>query len=432
MTREDGQAAIILVLLLVFGASALVYTLVDPAKFAIENDRKTADALAQAKEALIGYAAGVDFDSWPGRRPGDLPCPDTVGDDGVADGPCVAVQARIGRLPWKTLGLTDLRDGSGERLWYAVSEGFKDDTRLVGVPLNSDTAGDYTVNDTTGGTTLGGVIAVIFAPGPAIGGQSRNSADTAHCATTNTTIARSLCADNYLEGGNQDGDAIFATGTASTSFNDRLFLLTRSNFFPTVETRVARDLRASLLAYYSSYGYYPYAATFTGADWVNGNFRGRIPTTYSSPLPNLARPAYFDANDWYQVMVYAVAPRCTPRIGTFVSGADVPGLGCSPWVFGLFRCDISPAALSCNNTTTPSYLTVSGNSSVRAIILSAGPGLSGQARPCATAAACLENRENSDGGTGDYPDNGNGADNYIYVKPVRSPNNNDGLVIVAP
>jgi hypothetical protein len=28
---------------------------------------------------------------------------------------------RLGRLPWKTLGLPDLRDGDGERLWYAVS-----------------------------------------------------------------------------------------------------------------------------------------------------------------------------------------------------------------------------------------------------------------------------------------------------------------------
>jgi hypothetical protein len=432
MTREVGQAAIILVLFLVIGASALVYTLVDPAKFAIETGKKTADALAQAKEALIGYAAGVDFDSWPGRRPGDLPCPDTVGDDGMSDGPCDTVPSRIGRLPWKTLGLTDLRDGSGERLWYAVSEGFKDDTRLVGVPLNSETAGEYTVNDTASGTTLGGVIAVLFAPGPAIGGQSRNVADTAHCATTNTTIARSLCADNYLEGGNQDGDAIFTTGTTSISFNDKMLILTQSNFFPTIEMRVARDLRASLLDYYSSYGYYPYAATFTGADWVNGNFRGRIPTIYSSPLANLARPAYFDANDWQRVMVYAVAPRCTPRIGTFVSGTNVPGLGCNPWIFGLFRCGISPASLNCNNATTPSYLTVSGNDSVRAIIMPAGPGLSGQTRPCATPAACLENRENSDGGTGDYPNNGNGTDNYVYAKPMRSSGNNDGFVIVAP
>ncbi len=32
---------------------------------------------------------------------------------------------RLGRLPWKTLGLPDLRDAFGERLWYAVSSKHK-------------------------------------------------------------------------------------------------------------------------------------------------------------------------------------------------------------------------------------------------------------------------------------------------------------------
>ena len=420
LTRQHGQAAIILVLLLVFGASALVYTMVNPAKLAIENDKKTVEALAQAKDALIGFATGADYDIAADKRPGDLPCPDTVGDDGIADGPCDTVRSRIGRLPWKSLGLPDLRDGSGERLWYAVSTNFKNDARLSGVPLNSETPGEYTVNDTINGTALASVIAVIFSPGQVVGSQNRDSSAAAPCATTNTTIARNLCADNYLEGGNQDGDAIFTTGQMTDAFNDKLFLLTRINFFPTVEMRVARDLRTSLLAYYSSYGYYPYAAAFTGADWVNGNFRGRIPTAYASPLADLARPAYFDANDWHQVMVYAVAPRCTPRLGTFISPSEILGLGCDPLPSGLFHCGISPDSLNCNNTATPSYLTVSGDGAIRALIMSAGSGLHGQARPCATASTCLEDAENID------------ADDFIYVKPARSSNNNDGLVVVAP
>ncbi|HSR02281.1 MAG TPA: hypothetical protein VLM20_05745, partial [Methylophilaceae bacterium] len=35
----------------------------------------TADVLAEAKAALIGYAAGVNLEI-SGKRPGDLPCPD--------------------------------------------------------------------------------------------------------------------------------------------------------------------------------------------------------------------------------------------------------------------------------------------------------------------------------------------------------------------
>jgi hypothetical protein len=31
---------------------------------------------------------------------------------------CFYANQRMGRLPWKTLRLPDLRDGHGERLWY--------------------------------------------------------------------------------------------------------------------------------------------------------------------------------------------------------------------------------------------------------------------------------------------------------------------------
>ena len=51
-------------------------------------------------------------------RLGDLPCPDRD-DDGDADAVpgCDTAALALGRLPWKTLGLPDLRDGDGERLW---------------------------------------------------------------------------------------------------------------------------------------------------------------------------------------------------------------------------------------------------------------------------------------------------------------------------
>ena len=62
--------------------------------------------------------------------PGYLPCPDTDG-DGWAEATCGSLDgasgqaSRLGLLPWKTLGLPDLRDGYGERLWYAVSSKYK-------------------------------------------------------------------------------------------------------------------------------------------------------------------------------------------------------------------------------------------------------------------------------------------------------------------
>src|SRR5262245_29714894 len=122
---QSGQAVILLVVFMVFGAAAIFYGLLTSSNLDIERDKKTAEALAQAKVALIGYAVGVNFFSGT-PRPGDLPCPD-LNDSGSSGASCgnaagtTGQTSRIGRLPWKSLGLPDLRDGNGERLWYAVS-----------------------------------------------------------------------------------------------------------------------------------------------------------------------------------------------------------------------------------------------------------------------------------------------------------------------
>src|SRR5438105_759389 len=89
-----------------------------------ERESASERALAQAREALLAYAAERPITTEVG--PGYLPCPDTD-DDGWAEATCGSLSGhlgqadRLGRLPWKTLGLPDLRDGHGERLWYAVS-----------------------------------------------------------------------------------------------------------------------------------------------------------------------------------------------------------------------------------------------------------------------------------------------------------------------
>ena len=90
--------------------------------------RATESALAEAREALIAYATARAID--PAVGPGYLPCPD-LDNDGWAGATCGSLSGelgqdeRLGRLPWKTLGIADLRDGDGERLWYAVSTKYK-------------------------------------------------------------------------------------------------------------------------------------------------------------------------------------------------------------------------------------------------------------------------------------------------------------------
>src|SRR5258706_14542187 len=76
--RQRGVALIIVVVLLLIGIGAALFAFIRPASQAIERDKVTAAALAQASTALIGRAAA------DANRPGSLPCPDT-NNDGIAE-----------------------------------------------------------------------------------------------------------------------------------------------------------------------------------------------------------------------------------------------------------------------------------------------------------------------------------------------------------
>lgn len=418
--RQRGQAAIVTVLLLVIGASGLFFYLNNPASIALKQDEQTAAALAQAKQALIGYAASHS------TRPGALPCPDN-NNDGNAESPAPTnCPTYLGRLPWKSLGLPDIRDGNGERLWYALSPNFRNLNPPTGPILNSETAGQITADGTAG------VVALLISSGTVLSNQSREAANA------NT-------AANYLENGNENGGATYSyTSGNSSSFNDRLMLLTQDQLMPAVELRVAREIRVNLQQYYMANGYYPFAATLTTTTCSNNLYQGRLPTTtpctpVTAPvvitLPDVTLPSWFVPNEWYKVLIYAVAPRCTPRIDTtpgsiFLWPINLGGGLCTfiPFI-NLWLCSlpatasINPGALNCNNTVAGSppgsLLTVGASSNIQALLLSAGAGISPQMRSCTTLANCLEDAENTNG-------------NYVFVQPQKSSTNNDNLIVVSP
>ncbi len=176
--KQRGAAFILSVFILtIVGVSAFI-AMTRGSRGEIESERVTTAALAEAKAALLGYAAGVPL-TGP-ERPGDMPCPD-LDNDGDADPPCATEARSLGRLPWRTLGLRDLRDGAGERLWYAVSARFRNNPRSscatpVDVTcLNSDSRGTLTVRMNDGVVLADGMnpdpfvpsgaVAVILAPG---------------------------------------------------------------------------------------------------------------------------------------------------------------------------------------------------------------------------------------------------------------------------
>jgi hypothetical protein len=126
--------------------------------------------------------------------------------------------------------------------------------------------------------------------------------------------------------------------------------------------------------------------------------------------------------------MYAVAPRCTPRVTTglvWLGSESVCAIaGCLGPILGLYACvlpnTINSFALNCNNTSAGGYLTVNGTGSIQAILISASYKLGTQVRPCNSASDCLEDAENID------------TDDYAYVKPSRSSTNNDSFLQIRP
>jgi len=411
--RQRGLALIVVLVLLGLFVGSLAVGFTSDLVRKSKIEQKTADALAKAKDALIGRAASDT------SIPGSLPCPD-LDNDGVAElFAGIDCPSYVGRLPWRTLGLPDLRDGNGERLWYALSPNFRDHTSAQ--PLNSNTPGQLNI---TGNAPATNVIAIVFSPGAVIGNQVRDP------ASENSVV-------NYLEGENSNGappgDNTFTTALASSTFNDKLLPITREALFPVVEMRVARELRLGLRNYYAANGFFPLAAQFPDNIGTPGTYRGYIPTTGCVPgVPELPTylPAWFVPNNWQQAMVYAVAPRCTPKVNiTLLSLAllappPVCASGCIVIPFVLQLClfpqTVDTSVLNCSNTTAGPFLTVDGVGGIEAAVFAASYSLGGQSRPCNNAADCLESAENID------------VDNYVYVKPVRSSTNNDSLVIVSP
>ena len=255
-----------LVLLTLF-ALAAAYLLVSSLRksnvaLSLARVDKNRAVLQQAKAALIAWAASEASQptNGPGFQPGALPCPD-VNNDGTADyigG--TSCSAYLGRLPYATLGIDDLRDASGERLWYAVSSNFIRSTSNV---INSNTQGKLTL---TGLAPASNAIAVVLAPGTRLGSQDRSSTGV------NT-------ASNYLEATNGVANSTsFVSKTenlidplVANLFNDQLLAISSQDLFsvvePVVAARIERDIKPDLVTYASNWGgAYPFAAIFANPD----------------------------------------------------------------------------------------------------------------------------------------------------------------------
>ena len=305
----------VMLVILVMGVATFLVSSLSRSALRIERDQKTAEALAQAKQALIGRA--VSDNTVPGR----LPCPEDTSligtpNEGQALGSCSNTLPVIGRLPWRTLGLGDIRDGNGDKLWYVLSAGFRNS------PINSDTPAQLTVDGIPNSA-----VAIIFSVGPPINGQSRP------IPTSSTPPA----VTQYLELSNNDGDNTFVSNGPADTFNDRFQLVTPSDLFRVVEKRVAKEVKTALATYFATNGVYPYPANFLDSSCAGMCYsdptvcRGRLPQT-ALPVDWVGLPTWFFTNRWYLPIIYsagtgrlATSPAgCNPSLS--VSGMSTPAL----------------------------------------------------------------------------------------------------------
>lgn len=275
--RHEGGAALLLLLMVVILAlSSVVLVNLNTDEIQTRQLTDTRQTLALAKRALLQYAA-LQPDLLPGQ-PHALPCPDIDDSGGFTDGEahtiaCGAVAANsIGRLPWRTLGLTALRDPSKSCLWYAVSGGHKAaGPETVGM-INADSNGQLALYSVETGDWVEGStpdqrpVALIFAGMRPLANQTRSSVN----ATTQCVPAAS--AGQYLDldaasgisnaviDGISDGIDLFArTAEFNEQHNDQVISISRAEFADAVQSRVdfesgLRGLGLQLASCVANYG----------------------------------------------------------------------------------------------------------------------------------------------------------------------------------
>jgi len=329
-SKQRGAALMVMLVIMVMGAATFLVSSLSLSALKNKRQENTAAALAQAKEALIGYAASRT-DGATNPRPGELPCPDTnapgSANYGTQASSCVA--GAIGRLPWKTLGIEELKDGYGETLWYVIDGSFRR-RNSNNQPINSDTRATMLVYDRDGATLLtpsgSEAVAIIFSPGPILGTQQRGT-------TTEQTTA-----SNYLDNASPPAISVarsnavangpFVQGTVKDAngamvINDSLLIITAHDLMQVIEKRVAMELKTLLGNYFATNGYYPYPAKFndpncldvgstgyvTNCQSDSTQCRGRLPDTATTATPTpdwIGVPGWFYYNLWGQVIYYAV------------------------------------------------------------------------------------------------------------------------------
>ncbi|WP_153115412.1 hypothetical protein [Rhodocyclus tenuis] len=327
--RQRGAALLIVFLIILLTGMSMLFQRLNSAPNAA-RDQQTAAALAQARDALIGYAITYS-ETHPGQPFGFLPCPDTNNDGSADPGSCGKMdESVVGHLPWRTLELPDLRDADGECLWYAVSGSFKNNPKPD--LLNWDSAGSLRIVDAQSGTVLaaaddlagndGGAAAVIFAPGAPITGQARQIGDQACSGSIDNDYSA------YVDSGTfpTNGVATVKQGRrGDVATNDQLLWITPREIFTRIKQRGNNDFATQTNTFLGQIAAWLKTAKLpnpTGSVAQGAKLVGYVPASGSAPLP-LFEEWQRKWNDQIRYLVCSPQTECMLVNGMACGGALV-------------------------------------------------------------------------------------------------------------
>jgi hypothetical protein len=322
---KQGAVLLLMLLIIILGSVSFLVSTLNSSALKNERDSKTALALAQAKDALIGDTVSTPSLASAGylRLPdlgfgiGNVPAegsspPNFSGND--------ADYSVVGKVPWKTLGIAPTQDGQGECIWYVVSGHFKNNP-TTNIPFNWDTLGQIDVVDGNGNSISSNVAALLIAPGLPLDSQNREPSNPAYTQCGGNYDARNYLdpykssdddasAINFFPGSTNNRIALNAKNkqfvlTNNTHHNDRFLFITVDDIFRPITRR--NDLSVQITALIND----PY---FQTAMPVSTN-KGIGTNICSSLLPN----NQIFCNNWKEMLLFTALPTPTSII---VDGAQ--------------------------------------------------------------------------------------------------------------
>lgn len=446
--QQQGVALIAFLTLIVLIFSALSLKQINQSDFKNLKLSKSHMVLAEAKQALLAYSTQNYASLTCGTncpRPGDLPCPD-LDNDGEAEGSCNTQNSRLGRLPWKTLGLNDLKDGDGESLWYAVSNRYKNNPRVL--PLNSDTTGSISLRNTSGqliddATTNSGLVALVIAPHATLtrvdGLQQSRSTDNQLVASHYLDIAFGEDNASFTEDSTDGFIAGEIVQNDQLIVNDLILPISTTQIQTVMQKHVLSEVMQAMLTFYcngqvqtntrqclsNSDTFLPAPAAINNTNCLSNTdlsindcvaddsqLFGRIPNAMPDPsdpannqtiweavntqsiLRGSQANNWFQQNGWRELILYAPAPACTDST---TSG-----------------CDVAEQFLTLSNSLTP--LTGASDQAKQLVLISASTRLSTQNRTTLADKSVLSSYVEGDNLT---------PSDFVYNRLIQNTNQND-------